>query len=104
MTRSLAGADHWATARGLDDALPAAHRFAPTQVDPCTLLELYLPSGDITTVLGATGFRSDHCRLDLPYVTAPAPATGWAPRAAPPETHSPSHRPTQPTCAGSSPK
>ena len=100
MNRFLARADHWATARGLDDDLPPAHRFAPTQVDPCTLLELDLPSGEITTVLWATGFRPDHSWLDIPCVTAPATAGGWTPRSTPPKTHSPSHVPTPRTFAG----
>jgi putative flavoprotein involved in K+ transport len=66
MNRFLARADNWATAHGLDDELPAPHRFAPTHVDPRTRLELDLASGEITTVLWATGFRPDHSWLDIP--------------------------------------
>ena len=66
MNRFLNRADEWATASGLDDELPPPHRFAPTRVDPRTPLELDLSSGEITTVLWATGFRPDHSWLDIP--------------------------------------
>ncbi|MGH3254894.1 MAG: flavin-containing monooxygenase [Streptosporangiaceae bacterium] len=66
MNRFLNRADQWATASSLDDDLPPSHRFAPTHVDPRTPLELDLTSGEITTVLWATGFRPDHSWLDIP--------------------------------------
>jgi putative flavoprotein involved in K+ transport len=66
MNRFLNRADEWATASGLHDELPPSHRFAPTRVDPCSPLELDLSSGEITTVLWATGFRPDHSWLDIP--------------------------------------
>jgi putative flavoprotein involved in K+ transport len=66
MNRFLKRADEWATAAGLDDDLPPPHRFAPTRVDPRTPLELDLASGEITTVLWATGFRPDLSWLDIP--------------------------------------
>src|SRR5580658_2673464 len=66
MNRFLNRADQWATASSLDDDLPPPHRFAPTYVDPRTPLELDLTSGQITTVLWATGFRPDHSWLDIP--------------------------------------
>ena len=66
MNRFLNRADQWATAAGLDDDLPPPHRFAPTRVDPRTPLELDLTSGEVTTVLWATGFRPDHSWLDIP--------------------------------------
>jgi putative flavoprotein involved in K+ transport len=66
MNRFLARADEWATASGLADVLPPPHRFAPTHVDPRTPLELDLTSGEVATVLWATGFRPDHSWLDLP--------------------------------------
>ena len=66
MNRFLNRADQWATASGLDDDLPPPHRFAPTYVDPRTPLELDLTSGEISTVLWATGFRPDHSWLDIP--------------------------------------
>jgi putative flavoprotein involved in K+ transport len=69
--RFLARADNWATAHGLDDELPPAQRLAPTHVDPPHVdprapLELDLTSGEIATVLWATGFRPDHSWLDIP--------------------------------------
>jgi putative flavoprotein involved in K+ transport len=66
MNRFLTRADQWATTSGLDDELPAPHRLAPTRVDPRTPLELDLSSGEITTVLWATGFLPDHSWLDIP--------------------------------------
>ena len=66
MNRFLSRADEWAAAAGLDDELPPPHRFAPTRVDPRSPLELDLTSGEITSVLWATGFRPDHSWLDIP--------------------------------------
>jgi putative flavoprotein involved in K+ transport len=68
MNRFLTRADQWATASGLDDELPPPCRFAPTRVDPRTALELDMTSGQITTVLWATGFRPDHSWLDVPVL------------------------------------
>jgi len=68
MNRFLNRADEWATASGLDGELPPSHRFAPTRVDPRTPLELDLTSGEITTVLWATGFRPDYSWLALPVL------------------------------------
>ena len=66
MNRFLNRADEWATAAGLDDQLQPPHRFEPTRVDPRSPLELDLASGEITTVVWATGFRPDHSWLDIP--------------------------------------
>jgi putative flavoprotein involved in K+ transport len=66
MNRFLNRADEWATASCLDDELPPPHRFAPTRIDPRSPLELDLTSGEITTVVWATGFRPDHSWLDIP--------------------------------------
>jgi putative flavoprotein involved in K+ transport len=66
MNRFLNRADQWATTSGLDDELPPPRRFEPTRMDPRTPLELDLSSGEITTVLWATGFRPDHSWLDIP--------------------------------------
>ena len=66
MNRFLTRADEWATASGRSDELPPPHRFAPTRVDPRTPLELDLTSGEVATVLWATGFRPDHSWLDIP--------------------------------------
>jgi putative flavoprotein involved in K+ transport len=66
MKRLLNRADRWATEHGLDGELSPPHRFPPTYVDPRTPLELDLTSGEITTVLWATGFRPDHSWLHIP--------------------------------------
>ncbi len=66
MNRFLNRADEWATATGLDDELPPPHRFPATQVDLGSPLQLDLRSGEIATVLWATGFRPDHSWLDIP--------------------------------------
>ncbi len=66
MNRFLNRADEWAAAAGLDDELSPPHRFAPTRIDPHSPLELDLTSGQINTVLWATGFRPDHSWLDIP--------------------------------------
>jgi putative flavoprotein involved in K+ transport len=66
MNRFLNRADEWATAAGLDSEFPPPHRFEPTRVDPRSPLELDLASGEITTVVWATGFRPDHSWLDIP--------------------------------------
>jgi putative flavoprotein involved in K+ transport len=66
MNRFLKRADEWAKAHGLDAELPPPYRFAPTQIGTRTLLELDLASGEITTVVWATGFRPDHSWLEIP--------------------------------------
>ncbi len=66
MKRLLNRADQWATQHDLDGELPPPHRFPPTYVDPRPPLELDLTSGEITTVLWATGFRPDHSWLHIP--------------------------------------
>jgi putative flavoprotein involved in K+ transport len=66
MNRFLNRADEWAALSGRRDELPPPHRFGPTRVDPRTPLELDLTSGEIDTVLWATGFRPDHSWLDIP--------------------------------------
>jgi putative flavoprotein involved in K+ transport len=68
MNRFLNRADEWATATGLDDELPPPHRFPATRVDPGSPLQLDLRSGEIATVLWATGFRPDHSWLDIPVL------------------------------------
>jgi len=66
MNRFLNRADQWAVTHGLGDQIPPPHRFPPTRVDPRAPLELDLASGEVSTVLWATGFRPDHSWLDIP--------------------------------------
>jgi putative flavoprotein involved in K+ transport len=68
MNRFLSRADEWARGSGVDDDLPPPHRFTPTRVDPRAPLQLDLTTGEITTVLWATGFRPDHSWLDIPVL------------------------------------
>jgi putative flavoprotein involved in K+ transport len=68
MNRFLTRADGWATVSGADHELPPPQRFAPTQVDSSAPLQLDLTSGEITTVVWATGFRPDYSWLDVPVV------------------------------------
>jgi putative flavoprotein involved in K+ transport len=68
MNRFLNRADEWATTAGLKGLLPPPHRFPPTRVEPRTPMELDLTSGEITTIVWATGFRPDHTWLDIPVL------------------------------------
>jgi putative flavoprotein involved in K+ transport len=57
--------DEWATTSGLDGELPPPHRCEPTVVPHPPTLGLDLTSGEIQTVLWATGFRPDYSWLDV---------------------------------------
>ena len=63
--RLLDTIDEWAAANGLDDSMPPPHRFEPTVVDSSPQLGLDLKSGEIKTIIWATGFRPDYSWLDL---------------------------------------
>ncbi len=63
--RLLDTIDEWASASGLDDAVPPPHRFAPTVVGDAPPLGLDLASGEVETVIWATGFRPDYSWLDI---------------------------------------
>ena len=65
MERLLDTFDDWA---GTDHAAP--ERFPPTEVPQTTRLDLDLRSGEIRSVLWATGYRPDYRWLDLPAVDA----------------------------------
>ena len=66
MNRLLYGIDEWASETGRAGALPAPERFEPTRVDPSPRLGLDLGSGEIGTIVWATGFRPDYSWLDVP--------------------------------------
>jgi len=68
--RLLDTIDEWATANGLDDAVPPPHRFDSTAVDAAPPLGLDLGSGEIETIIWATGFRPDYSWLDVPVLDA----------------------------------
>jgi putative flavoprotein involved in K+ transport len=70
LERLLDGFDEWARTDGKDDEVGAAERLAPTEVSRSTRLELDLRSGEIQTVIWATGYRPDYRWLDVPVVDA----------------------------------
>jgi putative flavoprotein involved in K+ transport len=66
MNRLLDGIDEWAERAGLADALPEAQRLEPTRVASSPRLNIDLRSGEIRTIVWATGFRPDYSWLQLP--------------------------------------
>ena len=68
MNRLLDRIDEWASQSGLDGTVQPSHRFEPTRVEPSPLLGLDLGSGEIRTVVWATGFHPDYSWLDLPVL------------------------------------
>lgn len=68
MARLLSRFDDWAAETGIEAELEPAHRPERTVVDPRPTLELDLGSGEIRTILWATGFRPDHSWLDVPVL------------------------------------
>jgi putative flavoprotein involved in K+ transport len=68
LRRLLDTIDEWATASGLDDSVPPPHRFSPTVVVDSPPLGLDLASGEIETIIWATGFRPDYSWLDVPVL------------------------------------
>jgi putative flavoprotein involved in K+ transport len=70
LTRLLEALDTWATSNGLDHEVEQPERFEPTLVPADSPLLLSLRSGEIKTVLWATGFRSDYPWLNVPVLDA----------------------------------
>lgn len=68
MNRLLDRIDEWADAAGLADGVSPPHRFEPTRVDRSPNLGVDLTSGEIRTVVWATGFRPDYSWLDVPVL------------------------------------
>jgi putative flavoprotein involved in K+ transport len=54
--------------RGRDAEAGPPERFAPTRVPESARLRLDLRSGEIRTIVWATGFRPDYSRLDVPVL------------------------------------
>jgi putative flavoprotein involved in K+ transport len=65
--RLLDTIDEWAIAGGVDADAPP-HRFEPTVVPESPPLDLDLTSGEIRTIVWATGYRPDYSWLDLPVL------------------------------------
>jgi putative flavoprotein involved in K+ transport len=70
LERLLAGFDEVARLRGLDDEVGPPERPAPTTAPPSTRLRIDLGSGEIRTVIWATGFRPEYGWLDVPVLDA----------------------------------
>jgi putative flavoprotein involved in K+ transport len=66
MDRLLDTIDAWATINGFDDEVDPPHRFDPTRVEASPPLGIDLRSGEIRTILWATGYRPDYSWLDVP--------------------------------------
>ena len=65
--RLLGTFDEWATENRVEDVGPP-ERFPPTRVEASPPLRLNLASGEIRTVIWATGFKPDYSWLDVPVL------------------------------------
>jgi len=70
MNRLLGGFDEWAHTSGSEAEVDPVERFAPTAVPSSPRWQLDLRSGEIRTILWATGFRPDYRWLDVPVLDA----------------------------------
>jgi putative flavoprotein involved in K+ transport len=70
LKRLLDSFDEWARAAGLDPELDPPERLAPTEVPRSPRWRIDLRSGEIRTVVWATGFRPDYGWLDVPVLDA----------------------------------
>jgi putative flavoprotein involved in K+ transport len=66
MNRLLDSFDEWALTSGRDGEFAAPERFEPTRAPQSARLQLDLRSGEIRTVVWATGFRPEYGWLDIP--------------------------------------
>jgi putative flavoprotein involved in K+ transport len=69
MERLLDTFDAWARDSHIDSEVGPVERFAPTRAPPSTRLSLDLRSGEIRTIVWATGYRPDYRWLNLPVLT-----------------------------------
>ncbi len=60
--------DQWAKDNGLDGEVEPPHRLEPTKVEKSPPLSLDLASGEIRTIVWATGYRPDYSWLDVPVL------------------------------------
>jgi putative flavoprotein involved in K+ transport len=70
MNRLLGGFDQWAHASEPHAEVDPPERFAPTEPPSSPRWQLDLRSGEIRTILWATGFRPDYGWLDVPVLDA----------------------------------
>jgi len=68
MERLLDTFDEWSGAHGCDDAIAPPERFEPTRTPAAPRLALDLRSGEIRTIVWATGFLPDYSWLDVPVL------------------------------------
>jgi len=68
MNRLLDAIDTWATENGFDGKVPAPTRLEPTRVEDSPPLGMNLNSGEIRTIIWATGFRPDYSWLGVPVL------------------------------------
>ena len=68
MERLLDTFDDWARNHGRDPEVGPTERFEPTRVPASSRLDLDLRSGEIRSIIWATGFRPDYSWLDVPVV------------------------------------
>ena len=68
MDRLLDTFDEWARSHARDADVGPAERFEPTHVPASSRLDLDLGSGEIRSIVWATGFRPDYSWLDVPVV------------------------------------
>jgi putative flavoprotein involved in K+ transport len=66
MNRLLNLVDEWAQANGFDGMVEPPRRLPPTEVEEAPPLALDLASGEIRTIIWATGYRPDYSWLELP--------------------------------------
>jgi len=68
LDRLLDTFDAWARSEGRDGEMPPPERFEPTRASASSRLSLDLGSGEIRSIVWATGFRPDYGWLDVPVV------------------------------------
>jgi putative flavoprotein involved in K+ transport len=68
MRRLLETFDDWARTDGRDAEFGPPERFPPTRPPPEARLQLDLRSGEISSIVWATGFRPDYGWLDVPVL------------------------------------
>ncbi|GAA2719157.1 NAD(P)/FAD-dependent oxidoreductase [Actinocorallia aurantiaca] len=68
MERLLDAFDEWARTSGRDAEVGPPERFTPTSVPASPRLRIDLGSGEIRSVIWATGFRPDYTWLDVPVI------------------------------------
>jgi putative flavoprotein involved in K+ transport len=68
MDRLLDTFDEWARTHSRDADVGPPERFAPTRVPPSSRLSIDLGSGEIRSIVWATGFRPEYSWLHVPVV------------------------------------